>query len=101
MHIAIDGVIASGKTTLARLFAQHANATAAMEDFEGNKFLADFYQDRSRWSLPMQLWFLTERHAQLTSAEFVNAPLVVTDHTFAKDLVFAHMLLDARSLELY
>ena len=50
----------------------------------------DFYRDKQRWALPMQLWFLTARHKQL-STELADARAVVADYTFAKDQIFAGM----------
>jgi deoxyguanosine kinase len=71
-----------------------------LEDVDGNEFLADFYVDKSRWALPMQLWFLTARHKQL-STELSGCGAVVADYTFAKDHIFAGMLLEERDLRLY
>ena len=66
--ITFEGPIAAGKTTIAGMLANHMRSELLREDFEGNEFLADFYADRERWSLAMQLWFLSSRHSQLRSA---------------------------------
>lgn len=99
MHIAFEGPIGVGKTTLAVRFARHIGATVELEDFDGNKFLQDFYEDRIRWSLPMQLWFLIDRYQQLSESTTNSA--IVSDHSLATDYVFAHTLLIGRELELY
>jgi deoxyadenosine/deoxycytidine kinase len=59
------------------------------------------YEDQDRWALPMQLSFLVARHHQLS--RLVNAAgCIVADHTYAKDRMFATMLLkSARELALY
>ncbi len=56
-YIAFEGPIAAGKTTLATLLAKHLSSELLLEEFEGNEFLADFYSNQERWSLPMQLGF--------------------------------------------
>ena len=48
----------------------------------------------------MQLWFLTARHKQL-SAELSDGRGIVADYTFAKDQIFAGMLLEERDRRLY
>lgn len=98
-HVAFEGPIAAGKTTLATRFAGHSGAELILEAFETNPFLEDFYADRERWALPMQLDFLVRRYHQF-SAQGANAP-VVADHSYAKDRVFAGMLLSGREWELY
>jgi deoxyadenosine/deoxycytidine kinase len=63
--IAFEGPIAAGKTTHARLLAERLGIQPLLEDFPGNEFLEDFYGDRARWALPMQLAFLTMRDSPL------------------------------------
>ncbi len=53
MLIAFEGPIAAGKTTLATLYSEYSGGTLILEEFEKNEFLADFYADKPRWSLPM------------------------------------------------
>ena len=100
-YIAFEGPIAAGKTTIAKLFAKVTGAHLLLEDFEENKFLADFYRDRNRWALPMQLQFLLSRHNQFDNSCYeCNVP-IVSDHTYEKDLIFARLLLGDRELRLY
>ena len=69
-HIAIEGPIGAGKTTLARRLAQHFNAHTLLEKPEANPFLERFYGDRRRYALATQLFFLFQRVQQLyTSAD--------------------------------
>lgn len=95
-----EGPIGAGKTTLSQLLAQHLGSGLLLEDVDGNEFLPDFYLDKPRWALPMQLWFLTARHKQL-STELSEDRGIVADYTFAKDHIFAGMLLKDRDLRLY
>lgn len=99
-YVGFEGPIGAGKTTLSHLLALHLGSHLILEDVDGNEFLADFYLDKPRWALPMQLWFLTARHKQL-STELSDDRAVVADYTFAKDQIFAGMLLEHRDLRLY
>jgi deoxyguanosine kinase len=100
-YIGFEGPIGAGKTTLAKLLGAHIAATIVLEDVEGNEFLSDFYRDKQRWSLGMQLWFLMTRHAQLAEVVSARSGSVVADYTYAKDAAFAGMLLSGRELRLY
>jgi deoxyguanosine kinase len=100
-YIAFEGPIAAGKTTLARRFAAQVGAELLLEDYEGNPFLADYYSERERWALPMQLSFLAARHQQLMAVPVQRTGPVVADHTYTKDQIFAHALLKDRELALY
>ena len=100
-YIGFEGPIGAGKTTLAQLLAAHIDATLILEDVDGNEFLADFYGDKQRWSLGMQLWFLAARHQQLSAVVSSRTGSVVADYTYAKDGIFARTLLRDRELRLY
>jgi deoxyadenosine/deoxycytidine kinase len=101
MHVAFEGPIGAGKTTLAQLYADQINARIVLEDFDSNPFLAEFYGNKERWRLAMQLWFLSDRHSRLSELLRSSATPVVADHTMATDGIFAQLLLDGRDLELY
>jgi deoxyadenosine/deoxycytidine kinase len=101
IYIGFEGPIGAGKTTLAQLLANHLDAEAILENVDGNEFLADFYQKRERWALPMQLWFLADRHRQLSSLKSNDHRWFVADYTYAKDAIFARHLLHGRELSLY
>jgi deoxyguanosine kinase len=100
-YIAFEGPIAAGKTTLATLFAAHTSSELVLEDFEGNEFLADFYSNRNRWSLPMQLWFLSARIPTLKAIHRTSERAKVADYTSRKDALFARLLLKDRELRLF
>ncbi|SRR5258708_3319856 len=101
LHIAFEGPIAAGKTTLATMLARWVAGFLLLEDFQANEFLADFYEDHDRWALPMQLWFLTARIAQLNSIPVALSGTVVVDYSYLKDGMFARILLRDRELRLY
>ena len=64
-HIAIEGPIGAGKTSLARRLAERLGADLLLEQPEENPFLTRFYQDMARYALPAQLFFLFQRARQL------------------------------------
>jgi deoxyguanosine kinase len=99
--ITFEGPIAAGKTTHAKLLAERLGTQPLLEDFPRNEFLEDFYNDKERWALPMQLAFLAMRYSQLST---VVAPLtrpVLIDYSHLKDSAFAQLLLEGRELRLY
>ena len=51
-HIAVEGPIGAGKTTLARRLAERLGAELLLEQPEENPFLARFYDDIARYALP-------------------------------------------------
>ncbi len=102
-YIAIEGPIGVGKTTLARLLQPYFNAQLLLEAFEENPFLEKFYQDRERYAFQTQLFFLLSRYHQ--QQEVVPNALasgnLISDYTFAKDRLFAHLNLKGDELKLY
>lgn len=99
--IAFEGPIASGKTTHASLLANRLGTTPLLEQFGVNEFLADYYDDRTRWALPMQLSFLALRSSQLRQVKNPIIETTVVDYSYLKDPAFAHLLLRDRELRLY
>lgn len=59
--IAIAGNIGSGKTTLTELLANKYSWEPHFEVVMDNPYLADFYSDMARWSLQLQVFFLSKR----------------------------------------
>jgi deoxyguanosine kinase len=100
-YIGFEGPIGAGKTTLTQLLAAHITAKPIFENVDGNEFLADFYGDKKRWALGMQLSFQISRHEQLRAVLSSRATAVVADYTQAKDAIFARILLHGRELRLY
>jgi len=101
-YIAIEGVIGVGKTTLARLMQPILNAELLLEQFEENPFLANFYADRERYAFQTQLFFLLSRYRQLQSIEpILWRATLISDYTFMKDRLFAHLNLRGDELAMY
>jgi deoxyguanosine kinase len=101
-YLAIEGPIGVGKTHLAERLATKLEATTILEDTE-NPFLADFYADRPGSALQAQLFYLLNRHRQLTSKRQADLFLQTTicDYVFDKDKIFAYLNLDDNELFIY
>ena len=97
-YIAIEGTIGVGKTSLANLLSERLKAKLVLEEFEGNPFLSDFYEDPERHAFQTQLWFLIQRYKQQQELRQVDMfqNLVITDYMFVKDRLFASLNLDQK-----
>jgi deoxyadenosine/deoxycytidine kinase len=102
-HIAIEGPIGAGKTTLARLFADRIAADLMLEQPGENPFLARFYDDRAGYAFQTQLFFLFQRERQFRAIAQPSmfAQTVVSDFMFAKDALFAQLNLSDEEYRLY
>ena len=61
-HIAIEGTIGVGKTSLAKILSTQIDAKLILEEFEENPFLSDFYKDSKQFAFQTQLFFLLSRY---------------------------------------
>ena len=102
-HIAVEGTIGVGKTSLARILANHIQGRLVLEEFEDNPFLTEFYKDPKRWAFQTQINFLISRYYQQIQLQQVNlfSDKIVSDYMFAKDKLFAQTSLDDNEMILY
>lgn len=102
-YIAIEGVIGVGKTTFARMLAEHIDAELILEPSEENPFLPKFYKDHKRYAFQTQVFFLLSRYQQLgqLAARDLFAQRIVCDYIFDKDNLFASVNLSEPELLLY
>ncbi|RQP25978.1 deoxynucleoside kinase [Piscinibacter terrae] len=102
-HIAIEGPIGVGKSSLARRLGAHLGADLLLEKAEENPFLERFYRDRTAYAFQTQLFFLFQRVKQMQ--EIAQPGMfsrgIVSDFVFAKDALFARMNLDDEEYRLY
>lgn len=102
-HIAIEGPIGVGKSSLARRLGAHLGADLLLEKAEDNPFLERFYRDRTAYAFQTQIFFLFQRVRQMQ--EIAQPGMfsrgIVSDFLFAKDALFARMNLDDEEYRLY
>lgn len=88
-HIAVAGNIGAGKSSLTELLAKHYKWKPHFEDVEENPYLSDFYDDMTRWSFNLQIYFLNSRIQQLTKIQ-EGKETVIQDRTIYEDaFIFA------------
>ena len=84
MHIAIAGNIGSGKTTLTKLLAKRYGWKPHFEPVDDNPYLADYYEDMTRWSFNLQIYFLNKRFKDVV--DILNSDkYVIQDRTIYED----------------
>ena len=102
-HLAVEGAIGVGKTTLARKLADRIGSSVFLESIDDNPFIELFYQDPTRHALAVQLSFLFSRlkHWQSLHQQDLFSQGVVSDYLPAKDKIFASVTLSDEELSLY
>lgn len=102
-HIAIEGTIGVGKTSLANILAKKMQAKLVLEEFEENPFLSEFYADKTRYAFQTQLFFLLSRYRQQIEFQQIDifAKSIISDYMFMKDRIFASLNLDDKEMQLY
>lgn len=89
MYIAIAGNIGSGKTTLTKMLAKHYGWESRMESVLQNPYLQDYYENMSRWSLNLEVFFLKERFRDLLEIEKSTNTIVQDRSIFEGVHIFA------------
>jgi deoxyadenosine/deoxycytidine kinase len=102
-YIAIEGPIGVGKSSLCEILAHKLGARPVLEVAEENPFIKDFYKDIRRYAFQTQLFFLLSRYRQQQEIQQTDlfSKGLVSDYLFAKDRLFANMVLDDNELQLY
>ena len=90
--LAIAGNIGVGKTELTNRLSEELNWAAYYEPVIQNPYLDSFYQNMSRWSFHLQIYFLSERFK--AQVEIGRSPLpFIQDRTIYEDAeIFARTL---------
>tara|TARA_B100001250_G_C19715970_1_gene751491 strand:- start:126 stop:758 length:633 start_codon:yes stop_codon:yes gene_type:complete len=102
-HIAIEGNIGSGKTTLARMLSVDCNMKLILEEFSENPFLPKFYKQPDKNAFPLELFFMAERYHQLKNlkGQDLFQPQVISDYFFVKSKLFAKNNLKNDEVQLF
>jgi len=102
-HIAIEGTIGVGKTSLSKLLGERLDGKLVLEEFEENPFLVDFYKNSSRYAFQTQLFFLLSRYRQQQQLQQIDlfTKTLISDYMFVKDRLFAALNLNDREMSLY
>ncbi len=103
-YLVIEGNIGAGKTSLVKKIAADINAGMILERFAENPFLPKFYEDKERFSFPVELSFLADRYQQLKeelSNRQLFSSLLIADYYFSKSLIFARNTLKDDEYNLY
>ena len=99
--ISIAGLIGVGKTTLATRLAERLGATAIVEKYDDNPYLADVYAGHKDVALDSELFFLSSSATQFRRDRLIAGRCYVSDYVFDKALVYASSWLDAENLDIY
>ena len=101
--ICFEGCIGVGKTSLCQKIAETFEVPYFLERFEENPFLSSFYEDKEKYSLPVELSFLADRSEQIQH-NFENISKrqgILSDYHLSKSLMFAEINLEGNALALY
>jgi len=98
-HIAVEGNIGAGKTTLTKFLSSILDASALLEEFEENKFLKIFYKT-GQFAFQAELQFLLDRSKQLNEFYESNHSLIISDYYVDKSLIFSKMNLSEHEFQL-
>jgi len=101
-HIAIEGVLRSGKTKLAKIFAEKLGGQAIF-DRGDNPYIKDFYEEKEGGAFQAQLVFLVNRYHQQARLlqQDLFAEKVICDYLFEKDKIYAYQTLTDDELIVY
>lgn len=103
-YICIEGNIGSGKTSLCELLSHKYPVQLVLEEFDDNPFLPFFYQNPERFAFTVELFFMAERHKQLsqiTLQKDLFFDFTLADYSFWKTLIFARKNLDEKEYRLF
>jgi deoxyguanosine kinase len=101
-YIVIEGNIGAGKTSLAKLLAEHYKGELILEEFAENTFLPQFYKDPERFCFPLEMSFMAERYQQLKKVfDSKKDHLIIADYLFDKSLLFAKVNLKKDEFRLF
>ncbi len=101
-HIAIEGIIKSGKTKLANVLAERIGGKVVFDLIE-NPYIRDFYEEKEGAAFLTQLVFLVSKYHQQTMLmqRDLFEERVICDYLFEKDKIYAYQTLADEELVVY
>jgi deoxyguanosine kinase len=103
-YIAVEGPPGAGVGTLAARLAAELNARLVRDPTGENPFLQGFANDPRRFAFQAQLYMLLARYRQqgeLGQEDLFARGGVVADYCFARDRLWAQLVLSAEEMSLY
>jgi len=101
-HIAVEGILKSGKTQLTNILAQRIGGKVIFDRLE-NPYIKDFYDEKEGAAFLAQLVFLVNRYHQ--QSRLLQRDLfeerVICDYLFEKDKIYAYQTLTDEELIVY
>ena len=92
-RIEICGIIASGKTSLAKLVAESVPGVEAIyENFSENPFLESFYQSPDKYAFETEITFLLQHYSAI-KASSDKEDSIICDYAMLLDTAFANVTL--------
>jgi deoxyadenosine/deoxycytidine kinase len=102
-HIAVEGPIGVGKTSVVERLAQRLDALTVLEDWSHNPFLRDFYDGKPGAAFQTELFYLLSRYRQqqdLRQRDLFRQ-VTLSDYVFEKSRLFSYLNLDDNELLIY
>lgn len=97
--IGIAGSIGSGKSSITTLLAKQYGFRPFFESVDDNPYLEDFYNDMSRWSFHLQIYFLSSRFRQQNQLAGSKESIIM-DRTIYEDAeIFARNLYEIGKMD--
>jgi len=99
LFVVVAGNIGSGKTTLTKKLSERLGWMPHYESVQDNPYLADFYKDMSRWSFPLQVYFLNHRFNTHKQIESLPASSIQDRSIYEDANIFARALYEQGKLD--
>ena len=101
-YIAIEGVLRSGKTKLAKIFTEKLGGQTVFDRID-NPYIKDFYEEKEGGAFQAQLVYLVNRYHQQAGLlqQDLFAEKVISDYLFEKDKIYAYQTLTDDELIVY
>jgi deoxyadenosine/deoxycytidine kinase len=100
LFVVVAGNIGCGKTTLTNKLSEKLGWKPHFESVQDNPYLADFYSNMSRWSFPLQVYFLNHRFNTHKMIENSSGSAIQDRSIYEDANIFARALFEQGDLDL-